>query len=156
MKGCFYIMIQMGTFRKIPVFRVSYGAWRDVNTRDEEKIYVVEDSVYYHDTKIARINSRGELDDFDEENFELLREHWQRKRTSEYIKRKVEQKEEEKVVAETAPQSAEPLVSETVKSAAAEDIVNDFMAHWRENIDNEIAVLKSAIAQMGVDANAVS
>ena len=154
MKGCFYIMIQMGTFRRIPVFRISYGAWRDVNTRDEEKIYVVEDSVYYHDTKIARFNSRGELDDFDEENFELLRVHWERKRTREYITGKVEHKEEE-VVAETAPQSAEPLVSKTVEPAAAEDIVNDFMAHWRENIDNEIAVLKSAIVQMGADVNAL-
>lgn len=155
MKGCFYIMLQMGTFRRIPVFRISCSVWQGIDTRNEEKIYVVEDdSVYYHDTKIARLNSRGELDDFDEENFELLRVHWERKRAREYITGKVEHKEE-KVVAETAPQSAEPLVSKTVEPAAAEDIVNNFMAHWRENIDNEIAVLKSAIAQMGADVNAL-
>ena len=116
---------------------------------NEEKIYVVEDSVYYHDTKIARLNSRGDLTDFDEENFKLLRKHWQRKRIDEYIGEIIG----EEVSAEVAPKVEKKPVSETVETP--DRIVDDFMATWCDNIDNEIAMLKNAVAQMGVDTNAI-
>ena len=136
--------IQMGTFRGIPVFRISYDAWRNVDTCDEEKIYVVEDNVYYHDTEIAKINSRGELTDFDEESFELLRKRWQRKRINEYIGEIIGKE----VDAEVAHKVEEKPVKETVKTP--DRIVDEFMATWCDNIDNEIAMLKNAVAQMEV------
>ena len=55
--------------------------------------------------------------------------------------------------AETRPQEEEIPTSESVE--APDRIVDSFMETWRDNIDNEIAVLKSSIAQMEDMLNAV-
>ena len=55
--------------------------------------------------------------------------------------------------AETRPQEEEEPIHETVE--APDRIVDNFMSSWRDNIDNEIAMLKSSVAQMEDMTNAV-
>ena len=139
-------MRKMGNFRGLSVYLVN--DYQEVINIDynEEKMYVINGKLTYHGTQLADVYD-GQLFDFDEDKFNELR----RKRWSE---------DEGKLLAkatgsaETRPQVEEKPVKETVETP--DRIVDEFMATWRENIDNEIAMLKSAIAQMEVDANAVS
>ena len=138
-------MRKMGNFRGLPVYLVN-STQEVMNIDDnEEKMYVICGRLFYHDVKLADVYD-GQLFDFDEDKFNELR----RKRWSE---------DEGKLLAkatgsaETAPQVEEKPVEETVETP--DRIVDEFMATWRENIDNEIAVLKSAIAQMEVGLNAI-
>ena len=134
-------MRKMGNFRGLPVYLVN-GYQEVINIDyDEEKMYVIGGKLTYHGTQLADVYD-GQLFDFDEDKFNELR----RKRWSE---------DEGKLLAkatgsaETRPQVEEKPVKETVETP--DRIVDEFMATWRENIDNEIAVLKSAIAQMEVN-----
>lgn len=134
-------MRKMGNFRGLPVYLVN--GYQEVSNIDfnEEKMYVICGKLTYHGTQLADVYD-GQLFDFDEDKFNELR----RKRWGE---------DEGKLLAkatgsaETRPQEERKPVKETVETP--DRIVNEFMATWRENIDNEIAVLKSAIAQMEVN-----
>jgi hypothetical protein len=57
--------------------------------------------------------------------------------------------------AETRSQEEGTLTNETVETAGGTFSVDEFMSSWRDNIDNEIAVLKSSVAQMEDMLNAV-
>ena len=134
-------MRKMGNFRGLPVYLVN--GYQEVSNIDfnEEKMYVIYGKLFYHDVKLADVYD-GQLFDFDEDKFNELR----RKRWSE---------DEGKLLAkatgsaETRPQVEEKPVKETVETP--DRIVDEFLASWQDNIDNEIAVLKSAIAQMAVE-----
>ena len=139
-------MRKMGNFRGLPVYLVNgYQELLNIDC-DEEKMYVSGGKLTYHGIELADVYD-GQLFDFDEDKFNELR----RKRWSE---------DEGKLLAkaagsaETRPQEEKKPVKETVE--APDRIVDEFLASWQDNIDNEIAMLKSAVAQMGVDANAVS
>ena len=134
-------MRKMGNFRGLPVYLVN-GYQEVINIDyDEEKMYVIGGKLTYHGTQLADVYD-GQLFDFDEDKFNELR----RKRWSE---------DEGKLLAkatgsaETRPQEERKPVKETVETP--DRIVDEFLASWQDNIDNEIAVLKSAIAQMAVE-----
>ena len=138
-------MRKMGNFRGLPVYLVTgYQEVLDIDY-DEEKMYVIQGKLMYHGTQLADVYD-GQLFDFDEDKFNELR----RKRWSE---------DEGKLLAkvtdsaEVAPKVEEKPVSETVETP--DGIVDEFMATWSDNIDNEIAVLKSAVAQMEDMLNAI-
>ena len=133
-------MRKMGNFKGLPVYLVN--GYQEVLNIDynEEKMYVISGKLTYHGTELADVYD-GTLFDFDEDKFnELRRKGWG--------------EDESKLLAkatnsaETRPQEEETSVNETVE--APDRIVDSFMETWRDNIDNEIAVLKSAIAQMEV------
>ena len=136
-------MRKMGNFKGLPVFMVTDPfEWQNVkdNHSHEEKIYVYRTNVYYKENLIAAI-SGDTLLDFNEDLFnELRRKSWDNDRAQ--ILAHVTGS------AETRPQEEEGLADKTVE--APDRIVDSFMETWRDNIDNEIAVLKSAIAQMEV------
>ena len=141
-------MRKMGNFKGLPVFMVTDPfEWENMKNEGlyEEKIYVYATNVYYKWNRIASI-SGDTLLDFNEDLFnELRRKSWDNDRAQ--ILAHVTGS------AETRPQEEEILTSESVE--APDRIVDSFMNSWREKIDNEIAVLKSAVAQMEDMINAV-
>ena len=138
----------MGNFKGLPVFMVTDPfEWENMKNEGlyEEKIYVYATNVYYKWNRIASI-SGDTLLDFNEDLFnELRRKSWDNDRAQ--ILAHVTGS------AETRPQEEEIPTSESVE--APDRIVDSFMETWRDNIDNEIAVLKSSIAQMGDMLNAI-
>lgn len=131
-------MRKMGNFKGIPVFMITDSfEWQNIkdNHSHEEKIYVYMTNVYYKENLIAAIDGDTLLD-FKEDLFNELRN--------------------KSYDAETRPQEEEKPVSETVETPGGTSFVDEFMSSWRENIDNEIAVLKSCVAQMEESTNAVS
>ena len=141
-------MRKMGNFKGLPVFMVTDPfEWENIKMDHsyEEKIYVYRTNVYYKENSIAAINGDTLLD-FDEGLFnELRRKSWDDDRAQmlAHITNS----------AETRPQEEEIPTSESVE--APDRIVDSFMSSWREKIDNEIAVLKSSVAQMEDITNAV-
>ena len=138
----------MGNFKGLPVFMVTDPfEWENIKMDHsyEEKIYVYRTNVYYKENLIASI-SGDTLMDFDEDLFnELRRKSWDNDRAQMLA--------HVTGSAETRSQEEETSVNETVE--APDRIVDSFMNSWREKIDNEIAVLKSAVAQMEDMINAV-
>ena len=144
----------MGNFRGLPVFMVTDPfEWEMAKNTiaQEERIFVYRTNVYYKNNKIAAIDG-DILMDFDEDLFnELRRKSWDddgAERLANLTKS-----------AEVAPQSApkpekknENPNEESVDPAAA---VDSFMNSWKNNIDNEIAILKNAVSAMEDEFNAV-
>ena len=143
-------MRKMGNFKGLPVFMVTDPfEWQNIkdNHSHEEKIYVYRTNVYYKENLIAAINGDTLLD-FDEGLFnELRRKSWDDDRAQ--MLAHVTNS------AETRPQEEEKSVKETVETTGGTSSVDEFMSSWKNNIDNEIAVLKSSIAQMEDVLNAV-
>ena len=141
-------MRKMGNFKGLPVFMVTDPfEWENIkmNHSREEKIYVYRTNVYYKQNRIAAIDGNT-LINFNEDLFnELRRKSWDNDRAQ--ILAHVTGS------AETRPQEEEIPTSETVE--APDRIVDSFMETWQDNIDNEIAVLKSSVAQMEDVLNAV-
>ena len=140
-------MRKMGNFRGLPVYLVN--GYQEVLNIDynEEKMYVISGKLTYHGTELADVYD-GALFDFDEDKFnELRRKGWS--------------EDESKLLAkatgfaETRPQEEREPVKETVEAPDRISPVDNFMNSWRDNIDNEIAVLKSAVAQMEENTNAI-
>lgn len=140
----------MGNFKGLPVFMITDPfEWQNIkdNHSYEEKIYVYATNVYYKWNRIAAI-SGDTLLDFDEELFnELRRKRWDDDRAQMLA--------HVTGSAETRPQEEEQPVYETVETTGGTSSVDEFMSSWRDNIDNEIAVLKSSVAQMEDMLNAV-
>ena len=138
----------MGNFKGLPVFMVTDPfEWQNIkdNHSHDEKIYVYRTNVYYKWNLIAAINGDTLLD-FNEDLFnELRRKSWDNDRAQ--ILAHVTGS------AETRSQEEEIPTTESVE--APDRIVDEFMETWRDNIDNEIAVLKSSVAQMEDMLNAV-
>lgn len=137
-------MRKMGNFKGLPVFMVTDPfEWQNIKTNHshEEKIYVYRTNVYYKENLIASIDG-DTLMDFDEGLFnELRRKSWD------------DGNAQMTGSAETRPQEEEKSVNESVDSVAA---VDKFMSSWKDNIDNEIAVLKNAVSAIEDELNAVS
>ena len=143
-------MRKMGNFKGLPVFMVTDPfEWQNIkdNHSHEEKIYVYRTNVYYKANLIASI-SGDTLMDFNEDLFnELRRKSWDNDRAQ--ILAHVTGS------AETRPQEEEIPTSESVETTGGTSSVDEFMSSWKNNIDNEIAVLKSSIAQMEDITNAI-
>ena len=143
-------MRKMGNFKGLPVFMVTDPfEWQNIkdNHSHEEKIYVYRTNVYYKENLIAAID-KDTLMDFDEDLFnELRRKSWDNNRAQMLAYATGS--------AETRPQEEKKPVNETVETAGGTSSVDEFMSSWRDNIDNEIAVLKSSVAQMEEVLNAV-
>ena len=141
-------MRKMGNFKGLPVFMVTDPfEWQNIkdNHSHEERIYVYRTNVYYKENLIAAIDG-DILVDFDEDLFnELRRKSWDDNRAQMLA--------HVTGSAETRPQEEKKPVKETVE--APDRIVDNFMETWQDNIDNEIAVLKSSVAQMEDMINAV-
>lgn len=139
-------MIKMGTFRRLPVYKMeSLYEWEAINSLDKEEIYVVNMKVYYHDQMVGKLGLSNNLYDFDEDKFASLQREWKMKRDREYIAAARQQVEKEMGYAETQPVRAEKPVQESVEATAA---VDNFMATWRDNIDKEIADMKAKAIEM--------
>ena len=123
----FLFMARIGKFRGYPVIRIMRHEWKEMRTRFDKKIYVVDDDVFFHDQRIAIINARGELMNFDEGLFMLLEKQYAERPSQ---APKVEEKREEKV-------------EEPISEPAAANIVDSFMDNWRKNIDDKIAEMKN-------------
>ncbi len=119
-------MTKIGNFRGMPVYKLSNFEWETINTRIPNELFVVDDFVYFYDKIIGTLDSRGKLQNFDEDKFDEL------------VKKVNNKKKEEP--AEVRPQVEEKSEPETVETG--DGIVDNFMAHWRENIDNEIDKMK--------------
>ena len=143
-------MRKMGNFKGLPVFMVTDPfEWQNIKMDHsyEEKIYVYRTNVYYKENLIASID-RDTLLDFNEDLFnELRRKSWDDDRAQMLA--------HVTGYAETRPQEEETPVSETVETTGGTSSVDEFMSSWKNNIDNEIAVLKSSVAQMEDMLNAV-
>lgn len=127
-------MVKIGNFRGIPAYRINNTEWQSMSTRSAERIFVVDDDVFYHDVRIASLNSRGQLEDFDENMFSIVSNEWRRK--SGVLEDK-EDKEETAAVEVKEDDTPEPETVET-----GDGIVDEFMSSWRSNIDDEIEKMK--------------
>ena len=137
-------MIKMGYYKNLPVYRIMDMCEMDI---EADNFYAFGEKLLYHGSVVGQLQG-SQLLRFDEQKFDWLREiKRERKSVGELLGEATGVKEEEEV-AETAPQSAEAPEYETVE--ASDRLVDDFMAHWRENIDNEIAMLKEAVSAMEV------
>ena len=134
-------MNKIGKFRGIPVYVLQYSYEYQAIESGEEKMYVCEGKVYYRGVKIATLNGT-DLKDFDEAKFNELRAKGWYQDGAEMLGRAT-------ATAETRPQEEEESDKGPGERDAANDIVEQFMNSWRKNIENEITVLKNAVAQMG-------
>ena len=132
-------MRKMGNFKGLPVFMVTDPfEWQNIkdNHSHEEKVYVYQTNVYYKNNLIAAI-SGDVLLDFNEGLFnELRRKSWDSNRAQ--VLAHVTNS------AETRPQEEKKPVNECSDLAAADE----FMLHWSDYIDNEIANLKKAVSKI--------
>jgi hypothetical protein len=119
-------MTKIGNFRGMPVYRLSSLEWRLKDTRTSNELFVVDDFVYFYDEIIGTLDSRGKLQNFDEDKFDEL-------------VKKVKNKMKEEP-AEVRPQVEEKSEPETVETG--DGIVDEFMSSWRSNIDSEIEKMK--------------
>lgn len=143
-------MRKMGNFKGLPVFMVTDPfEWEMIKSTisKEERIFVYKTNVYYKQNRIAAIDGDTLLD-FDEELFnELRRKSWGADRAQMLAHATGS--------AETHPQEKETPTNETVETTGGTSFVDEFMSSWRNNIDNEIAVLKEAVSAMEDMINAV-
>lgn len=139
----------IGRFRGIPVYRVDKLDWFSSDNREAEEIYIINEEVIYHDNLIALLDSHNQLTNFNEALFDALKDKYSKSFQKEEV-RAVKRE-----VAERRPQEEKEPIHETVETTGGTSAVDNFMNSWRDNIDNEIAVLKSAVAQMEDITNAV-
>lgn len=137
----------IGKFRGIPVYKVEKLDWLSNNNGEAEEIYVVNREVIYHDNLIALLDSYNQLTNFNEALFNKLKNEYSKSAQKEKV-RAIKSE-----AAERRPQEEKEPTHETVE--APDRIVDEFMNDWKEKIDNEIAMLKSAVAQMEDMTNAV-
>ena len=124
-------MTKIGNFRGRPVYKLSNVEWQSIDTYKPNELFVVADLVYFHDTIIGTLDSRGKLQNFDESVFDKL-------------VKKFDKKKEE--TAEVCPQEEEKSEPETVETG--DGMVDIFMSSWRSNIDNEIAKMKKVSEEL--------
>ena len=127
-------MRKMGTFRGIPVYMLQYSLEYPMIDSNKEELYVVNGRVYYHGIAIGEV-SGNQLVNFDEDQFnELRRKGWYKDDAD--LLGKVTN------TAETRPQEEKKPDYEVPETGCGNDIIEQFMASWRDNIDGEIAKLQ--------------
>ena len=119
-------MTKIGNFRGMPVYKLSNSEWETTDTRTPNEVFVVDDFVYFYDSIIGTLDSRGKLHNFDEDKFDQI------------INKFNNEKKED--TAERRPYVEEKSEPETVETG--DGMVDIFMSSWRSNIDDEIEKMK--------------
>lgn len=120
-------MKKLGRFKGLEVFVLTPNEWSSMTTKDDEKFYVVEENVFYHDVKVARLNEYGELCSLDENEIIALRKRYDALRAE----------GNKKEVAEMRPMVEDKVETPVSDPAAAIDI-NHFLKHGMIDIDGYI------------------
>lgn len=120
-------MRKLGRFKGLEVFALSSEEWQSMTTKDDEKFYVVEENVFYHDVKVARLNEYGELCSLDENEIIALRKRYDALRAE----------GNKKEVAEMRPVVEDKVETPVSDPAAAIDI-DHFLKHGMIDIDGYI------------------
>ena len=117
-------MRKLGRFKGLEVFMLTPNEWSSMTTKDDEKFYVVEENVFYHDVKVARLNEYGELCSLDENEIIALRKRYDALRAE----------GSKKEVAEMRPMVEDKVETPGSDPAAAIDI-DHFLKHGMIDID---------------------
>ena len=134
-------MLHLGSLNGLPVFLLRYSYEYQAIDSDEEKFYVANGRLFYKGIQVGTVNNNKQVTNFDEERFnELRRKGWYQENAD--LLGKVTG------VAETRPQEEEKPVNEVPETGCGNSFIDEFLASWRDNIDNEIAVLKEAVSAM--------
>lgn len=141
-------MVKMGTFRGIPVYVLQYSHEYQAIESSEEKMYVCEGKLFYHGTMIGTVEG-NQLTSFYEERFNEARAKGWYQDGAEMLGRVT-------ATAETRPQEEEKPVYEAPETSCGNSLVDDFMASWRENIDNEVAKLQASMRVMEEEIRATN
>ena len=120
-------MKKLGRFKGLEVFILTPNEWSSMTTKDDEKFYVVEENVFYHDVKVARLNEYGELCSLDENEIIALRKRYDALRAE----------GNKKEVAEMRPMVEDKVETPVSDPAAAIDI-DHFLKHGMIDIDGYI------------------
>lgn len=133
-------MTKIGNLRGMPVYRINNTEWQSMSTRNAERIFVVNEDVFYHDVRIASLNSRGQLEGFNEDIFITISNTWRRKSGV------LEEKEDKEEIA--AAEVKEDDTPEDEPVGTADGIADEFMSSWRSNIDGEIEKMKKVSEEL--------
>ena len=133
-------MKKLGRFKGLEVFILSPGEWQTMTTKDDEKFYVVENNVFYHDVKVARLNEWGELCSLDENEIIALRKRYDALRAE----------GNKKEVAEMRPMVEDKVETPISDPAAAIDI-DHFLKHGMIDIDGYIENAKQFATDLEVE-----
>lgn len=140
---------KMGNFRGYPVYLVDDNFWENADTVHDNALYVVDGRVFFHDVYLGKVDHRKNLVDFNEDRFKALCQANWNEDSARAMARVTG-------TAETRPQEEEePELSDAERAAAQEDVAGQFMLEWQSNIDNEIAKLQRAVAEMEGSLDAV-
>ena len=141
-------MVKMGTFRGIPVYVLQYSHEYQAIDSNEEKMYVCEGKLFYHGKVVGMVEG-NQLTAFYEERFnEARRKDW----TADAAQKMAKVTE----TAETRPQEEEKPELSDAERAAANNIVDEFLASWRDNIDSEIAKLSLRMREVEEETRAAN
>lgn len=143
-------MVKMGTFRGIPVYILQYSHEYQAIESNEEKMYVCEGRLFYHGIKVGTVVGTS-LKEFDEDIFNELRAKGWYQDGAEMLG-----KVTATVNAETRPQEEEKPEYEVPETGCGTSLVDDFMASWSDNIDNEVAKLQLSMREMEEEIRATN
>ena len=133
-------MKKLGRFKGLEVFILTPNEWSSMTTKDDEKFYVVEENVFYHDVKVARLNEYGELCSLDENEIIALRKRYDALRAE----------GNKKEVAEMRSMVEDKVETPVSDPAAAIDI-NHFLKHGMIDIDGYIENAKQFVTDLEVE-----
>lgn len=133
-------MKKLGRFKGLEVFMLTPNEWSSMTTKDDEKFYVVENNVFYHDVKVARLNEYGELCSLDENEIIALRKRYDALRAE----------GNKKEVAEMRPMVEDKVETPVSDPAAAIDI-DHFLKHGMIDIDGYIENAKQFATDLEVE-----
>ena len=140
---------KMGNFRGYPVYLVDDNFFDNADTLHDNALYVVNGRVFFHDVYLGKVDRYNNLVDFNEDRFNALCQKSWNEDSARAMARVTN-------TAETRPQEEEkPELSDAERAAAQEDVAGQFMLEWQSNIDNEIAKLQLAVAEMEGSLDAV-
>lgn len=141
-------MLHLGSLNGLPVFLLRYYYEYQAIDNNEERFYVAEGRLFYKGIQVGTVNNNKQVTNFDEERFNELRAKGWYQENADLLGRVTG-------VAETRPQEEEKPVNEVPETGCGNSLIDEFMASWRDNIDNEIAKLKLTVAEMENVLNAV-
>ena len=133
-------MRKLGRFKGLEVFMLSIEEWQSMTTKDDEKFYIVENNVFYHDVKEAMLNERGELCRLNENEIIALRKRYDALRAE----------GNKKEVAEMRPMVEDKVETPVSDPAAAIDI-DHFLKHGMIDIDGYIENAKQFATDLEVE-----
>lgn len=141
-------MVKMGTFRGIPVYLLQYSHEYQAIDSNEEKMYVCEGKLFYRGVNVGRVVGTS-LQEFNEDTFNALRAKGWYQDGAEMLGRVT-------ASAEPRPQEEEKSEYEAPETGCGTSLVDDFMASWSYNIDNEVTKLQLAMKEMEEETRAAN